>query len=74
LTYTIDPHIYIDDAYFFYKGNKDRGFFIKNKEDSCCPGMSSYEDFFNPEARRYYADEYLLENSPQNSIGTGIWI
>lgn len=35
--------------------------------------MSSYVDFFNPEARKYYADQYLMENFKENSIETGIW-
>lgn len=78
LTYIIDPHIAKDDEYFFYRANKERGFFVKNSasgdyEGSCWPGISSYVDFFNPEARRFYADQYLLENFADNSIETGIW-
>ena len=78
LTFIIDPHIAKDDEYFFYRGNKDRGFYVKDAsgadyEGSCWPGMSSYVDFFNPEARRYYADQYLMENFVDNSIETGIW-
>jgi mannosyl-oligosaccharide alpha-1,3-glucosidase len=57
LTYIIDPNIIKNKD-----NEEDRGFFIKNKdnedyEGSCWPGMSSYVDFFNPEARRYYADQ-----------------
>jgi mannosyl-oligosaccharide alpha-1,3-glucosidase len=78
LTFIIDPHIAKDEGYFFYNENKNRGFYVKDAagndyEGSCWPGMSSYVDFFNPEARRFYADQYLLENFPDNSIETGIW-
>jgi alpha 1,3-glucosidase len=78
LTYIIDPHVKIDVDYKFYKENLDQDYFIKNNagknfEGNCWPGMSSYADFFNPEARRYYADQYLLENFADNSIESGIW-
>lgn len=78
LTYIIDPHIKKDDDYFFYSNNSAKGFFIKNKdgadyEGDCWPGLSSYADFFNPEARSYYADQYLMENFADNSVDTGIW-
>jgi mannosyl-oligosaccharide alpha-1,3-glucosidase len=78
LTYIIDPHISTDNDYFFHKGNKANGYYVKDKskadyEGECWPGMSSYVDYFNPEARRYYADQYLMENFAENSIETGIW-
>lgn len=78
LTYIIDPHIAKDESYFYYNENREKGFFVKNAtggdyEGSCWPGMSSYVDFFDPEARRYYADQYLMENFKDNSIETGIW-
>lgn len=78
LTYIIDPHIMKDDNYFFYSNNSARGYFVKNidgtnYEGECWPGLSSYVDFFNPAASKYYADQYLLENFADNSIDTGIW-
>lgn len=78
LTYIIDPHIKKDINYFFYRENRDRGFFIKHNngsdfEGSCWPEMSSYVDYFNPEASRFYADQYLLKNFADNAIDTGIW-
>lgn len=78
LTYIVDPHVKIDGDYFFYRENRDRGFFIKDKdgndfEGSCWPGNSSYVDYFNPDALRYYADQFLLSNFPHNSIETGLW-
>lgn len=78
LTFIIDPHIKKDLDYKFYSDNRDRGFYVKDKdgndfEGDCWPGLSSYVDYFNPEARKFYADQYLLENFPLNSIETGIW-
>lgn len=78
LTIIIDPHTKANETYFFYSNNKAMGYLVKNKdgfdfEGDCWPGLSSYVDFFNPEAREYYADQYLLENFPDSSIETGIW-
>lgn len=78
LTYIIDPHIKKDENYFFYSNNSAMGYFVKNPngtsyEGECWPGLSSYVDFSNPDASRYYADQYLLSNFADNSIETGIW-
>lgn len=78
LTYIIDPHIKKDTEYFFYRENSQSDYFVKSSngsdyEGDCWPGMSSYVDYFNPEARRHYADQYLMENFPENAIDTGIW-
>lgn len=78
LTVIIDPHIKKDEDYMFYKENRDQGFFVKDKtgddyEGNCWPGLSSYVDYFNPEARKYYADQYLVENFVDSSADTGIW-
>ncbi|CRL04690.1 CLUMA_CG017754, isoform A [Clunio marinus] len=78
LTFIIDPHVFVDEDYSFYAQNRARGYYIKNSDGSdyqgvCWPGMSSYVDYFNPEARRFYADQYLLENFAENSVTTGIW-
>ena len=78
LTFIIDPHTKVDDNYFFYSNNSVQQYFVKNNngsvfEGNCWPGMSSYVDFFNPEAQKYYADQYLLENFADSSIETGVW-
>lgn len=78
LVHIIDPHIKIDENYYFYRENKERNFFVKtrdgsNFEGNCWPGPSSYVDFFNPSARKFYADQYLLENFRDSSIENGIW-
>lgn len=78
LTFIIDPHIKRDGNYFFHNDCTDKGYYVKNKDGNvyegwCWPGSASYPDFFNPEIRKYYADQYLMENFKENSIDSGIW-
>jgi alpha 1,3-glucosidase len=78
LTFIIDPHIKRDSGYFFHNDCTDKGYYIKTKDGKdyegwCWPGAASYPDFFNPEIRKYYADQYLLENFKENAPETGIW-
>ncbi|CRK87777.1 CLUMA_CG001536, isoform A [Clunio marinus] len=78
LTIIIDPHIKRDSSYFFHNDCTDKGYYIKNKDGKdyegwCWPGAASYPDFFNPEIRKYYADQYLLDNFKESTIETGIW-
>ncbi|CAO1407451.1 unnamed protein product [Diamesa hyperborea] len=78
LTFIIDPHMKRDNNYFFHNDCTDRGYYTKNKDGKdyegwCWPGSASYPDLFNPEVRKYYADQYLMENFKEQSIDTGIW-
>lgn len=78
LTYIIDPHVKVDENYKFYSENLERDFYVKDKDGNvfvgaCWPGDSSYVDHFNPAARKHYADQYLMQNFPENSVTTGIW-
>uniref|UniRef100_A0A182QSP4 Glucosidase II subunit alpha n=1 Tax=Anopheles farauti TaxID=69004 RepID=A0A182QSP4_9DIPT len=78
LTVIIDPHIKRDGGYFFHNECTDRGLYVKNKDGGdyegwCWPGAASYVDFFNPDARRHYADQYLLENFREQTERVGIW-
>lgn len=78
LTIIIDPHIKRDGSYFFHNDCTDRGYYVKNKDGNvyegwCWPGAASYADFFNPEVRKYYADQYLLENFKESTAEVGIW-
>uniref|UniRef100_A0A182N0N9 Glucosidase II subunit alpha n=1 Tax=Anopheles dirus TaxID=7168 RepID=A0A182N0N9_9DIPT len=78
LTVIIDPHIKRDSGYFFHNECTDRGLYVKNKDGGdyegwCWPGAASYVDFFSPDARRHYADQYLLENFREQSERVGIW-
>ncbi|XP_065094269.1 neutral alpha-glucosidase AB-like [Ochlerotatus camptorhynchus] len=74
----IDPHVKIDKDYFFHQDCTSRDYYVKdrNGEDfrgQCWPGPSSYTDFFNPDARKYYADQYLLENFKESSLVVNVW-
>lgn len=78
LTFIIDPHIKRDGGYFFHNDLTDRGYYIKNKDGKdyegwCWPGSSSYPDFFNPDIRKFYADQYLLENFKESTVDNGLW-
>lgn len=78
LTFIIDPHIKRDENYFLHQQCTALNYYVKNKDGAdyngdCWPGSSSYIDFFNPVARKHYADQYLMENFVDQSIYTGIW-
>ncbi|XP_041765356.1 neutral alpha-glucosidase AB [Anopheles merus] len=78
LTIIIDPHIKRDGGYFFHNECTDKGLYVKNKDGGdyegwCWPGSASYVDFFNPDARRHYADQYLLTNFREQADTVGIW-
>lgn len=39
----------------------------------CWPGAASYPDLFNPDVRKYFADQYLLENFKTTTKDVFIW-
>lgn len=78
LTHIIDPHTKVLDSYSYYQQNSLRGYYVKDKDGNdfvgdCWPGRSSYVDYFNPDARRYYADQFLMTNFGESAVDTGIW-
>lgn len=78
LTIIIDPHIKRDSSYFFHNDCTDRGYYTKNKDGNdyegwCWPGSASYPDLYNPEVRKYFADQYLLENFKQSTADVMLW-
>lgn len=78
LTFIIDPHIKRDENYFLHQQCTALNYYVKNATGmdyvgDCWPGSSSYIDFFNADARKHYADQYLMENFVDQSIYTGIW-
>ncbi|XP_031633409.1 neutral alpha-glucosidase AB-like [Contarinia nasturtii] len=67
LAIIIDPHIKVSRSYKIHNDCSNRGYYVKNKngnnfKGTCWPGQSSYGDFFNPTVRKYFADQYLMEN------------
>lgn len=78
LTVIIDPHIKRDANYFFHTDCTDRGYYTRNKDGKdyegwCWPGAASYPDLFNPEVRKYFADQYLLENFAGTTEDVWLW-
>lgn len=78
LTFIIDPHTKVHDSYRYYRDNTNLNYYVKDKDGKdfvgyCWPGDSSYVDYFNPEARRFYADQFMLDNFAENAEDTGIW-
>lgn len=78
LTIIIDPHIKRDGNYYFHNDCTDKGYYVKNKDNKdyegwCWPGSASYPDFFDPIVRKYYADQYLIENFKLSTVDVGIW-
>lgn len=75
----VDPHIKVDSSYTIYNDLKSRSFFIKMSDGStdfvgdCWPGSSSYIDFFNPNARKWYFDQYMLDKFPGTTLNTYLW-
>ncbi|XP_018562583.1 neutral alpha-glucosidase C isoform X1 [Anoplophora glabripennis] len=74
----IDPHYKVDDNYPVYAGAKD-DLFVKwpngsNFEGNCWPGLASWFDFLNPEARDYYASWFSYEKFVGSTeVLAGIW-
>lgn len=78
LTVIIDPHIKRDGSYYFHNDCTDRNYYTKNKDGKdyegwCWPGSASYPDLFNPEVRKYFADQYLLDNFKTSTADVMIW-
>ncbi|KAH0820425.1 hypothetical protein GEV33_002366 [Tenebrio molitor] len=75
----IDPHIKAETGYSVYDGALEKDLFVKNADGSnfegdCWPGLSSYIDFLNPEARNYYSSFYSYDNFPSTTpVLAGIW-
>ena len=61
----IDPHIKRDGDYHIHSEAEQRQFYVKKKDGSdyegwCWPGSSSWIDFLNPEARKWWADKFAF--------------
>ncbi|KAJ8977591.1 hypothetical protein NQ317_018359 [Molorchus minor] len=69
----IDPHIKREDGYFVFDECESNGYFVKNQNGSsfqapCWPGVSSWIDFFNPDALYYYST--LISDFAQKKTST----
>ncbi|EYC26665.1 hypothetical protein Y032_0010g897 [Ancylostoma ceylanicum] len=62
----VDPHIKKDSKYSVYADAKKEDFLVKKRDGSvyegnCWPGDSVYIDFINPNARKFWADQFALD-------------
>uniref|UniRef100_A0A1I7UN54 Glucosidase II subunit alpha n=1 Tax=Caenorhabditis tropicalis TaxID=1561998 RepID=A0A1I7UN54_9PELO len=74
----VDPHIKKDDGYYVYKDAKDKGLFVKRTDGSdfeghCWPGASEYLDFWHPDTRSYWKDQFSFERYTGSSSNLHIW-
>ncbi|EAX93543.1 Glycosyl hydrolases family 31 protein [Trichomonas vaginalis G3] len=56
----VDPHLKNADYYFVFSEAKEKGYLVKNSNGgifyaNCWPGNSSWVDFLNPDARKWWA-------------------
>lgn len=63
----IDPHIKRDSGYHIHSQATEHQFYVKKKDGAdyegwCWPGSSSWVDFFNPEAQKWWASKFQLDN------------
>ena len=59
----IDAGVKKEDGYRIYEEGKEKGFFCKKADGSdfeagVWPGVCSFPDFLNPEARRWFGEQY----------------
>jgi mannosyl-oligosaccharide alpha-1,3-glucosidase len=63
----IDPHIKREDGYYIHSEATNKGLYVKNVDNQgdyegwCWPGSSSWLDFFRPEVRQWWAEQYSLD-------------
>ncbi|CAB54240.1 Glucosidase II subunit alpha [Caenorhabditis elegans] len=74
----VDPHIKKDDGYYVYKDAKDKGLFVKRVDGSdfeghCWPGSSEYLDFWHPDTRSYWKDQFAFDRYTGSSSNLHIW-
>lgn len=79
LVVIIDPHIFVEEGYFVYDEAEANGYFVKSADGTssyigeCWPGLSSWIDFFDPEARRYYSGLYSFDRFNGSTEILHIW-
>lgn len=74
----IDPHYYVEKGYFVWDEAEAAGYFVKNAngesyQGECWPGISSWIDYFNPEARAYYAGLFAFDRFNGSTEIMHIW-
>ncbi|KAI0980518.1 hypothetical protein GJ496_003799, partial [Pomphorhynchus laevis] len=79
LVVIVDPHIKDDSHYHIFREMQQHEFYIRTSDGrtafkgNCWPGKSAYIDFFNPDARKWYSEQYSLEKFPGTTLNTHLW-
>ncbi|XP_022909517.2 neutral alpha-glucosidase C-like [Onthophagus taurus] len=78
LVVIIDPHIKVEEGYFVYDQGMENGYFVHNPDGSvftgqCWPGLSTYIDFKNPHAQKWYSNLFDLDYFPSSTENMFIW-
>ncbi|XP_065170416.1 neutral alpha-glucosidase AB-like [Atheta coriaria] len=74
----IDPHIKAENGYFVYDQMRENGYYVMNPDGtiyqgSCWPGLSSYVDFFNPDALNWWSSLYGYSTYANTTAIVHIW-
>lgn len=74
----VDPHIKRDNKYYIHSEATQKGYYIKNEKGEdfdgwCWPGSSSYPDFTSPDVRRWWAEQFSLDNYKGSTLDLFIW-
>ena len=74
----VDPHIKRDDNFHIHKEATEKGLYIKDKDNKdfdgwCWPGQSSYIDFTNPKVRRWWAEQFDVDNYIGSTLDLFTW-
>jgi len=74
----IDPHIKREPNYAIHTAAQYHGFYVKNRdgneyEGQCWPGSSSWIDYWNPAASRWWSERFLYSNFEHSNPNLFIW-
>jgi len=74
----VDPHLKRDDDYYVYKEAKDNDLLIKKSDNTvfdgwCWPGSSSWVDYTNPKAQRWWAGKFGFDQYKGSRDNLFIW-
>lgn len=74
-----DPHLRAEDSYKIYSEAKSKKLLIRNSDGNgdfignCWPGKSAWPDFLIPEAREWWASNFLYTKFTQSKPNLYIW-
>ncbi|KAJ1801744.1 glucosidase II [Coemansia sp. RSA 2399] len=75
----IDPHVKHEASYHIWKEGNENGYFVKNSSGSgnykawCWPKVSCWVDYLNPDAVKWYSEQYQFDKYPGSTKDLFIW-